>query len=325
MTQHEGHPKKTAGDKPDYPSLGEWLAMPREAIAREVWARRLTVMIWLDGTRRHYLLSRPDLGGQIHDFDDYARHGAAAYVRVYELLFSLGVHTVVDSPLYPPNFQRGETYLRKGVAANRRLVLGEPFAGFYARARVRARIFGDYELAPAAATVRTELADQAASLALATPEGERRILFGYRAGSFAEEMAARAGALAGALGRAPTAEELQIACFPDGPEAIDILILGGWLRVGHVLPPLLDGGRTDIYDVPHLAIDLQEGALRRILHDHLFLRRAVSEDGISYTAEDLRALSAHYAAHDGCVLGVGHLVGPGVWHPEHAHGPDGSP
>jgi len=120
-------------------------------------------------------------------------------------------------------------------------------------------------------------------------------------------------------GRAPTADELCQSCFPDGPHEINILIGAGWLRVGSFLPPLLDGGRTDLYNIAHLALDLQEETARRILYDHLFRRWAAPEDDVRYQPKDLQALGAFYREHAQCVVGLGQLIGPGLWYPDHAH------
>ncbi|WP_394842129.1 hypothetical protein LZC95_34260 [Pendulispora brunnea] len=303
------------------PSLDEWLAMPRSEIAAVIAPRRLSMMYWIDGTRRHYLLSSPALDGKIADFDDYARRTSEAYVRVYDLLFELGVGSVMTTLLYPPNFQRGASYVKKAMALTEAMLLEEPFKSLYARWNTKVRLFGDYRTSPHAASARSTLERVQQALVQSTPTGSRALYFGYCAGSFNEEMLVRAATLQQSLGRTPTEEEVRAACYPDGPGNIDIFVTSGWLRVGLVLPPLLDAGKTDLYALSHLALDVHEESLRRILHDHLFSRWAGREDDAIYGPADVRALKRYYDTHQRCLVGTGHLVGPGIWHPDHDHHP----
>jgi len=298
-----------------FPTTDEWLSMPRSDLANLVYSRNLAVLLSLDGTRRHYLLHTAE--ERAKDFDGYIRHCASAYVRVYELLFALGIRTIMTPLLYPPNFARDTIFIRQAVAQCRAFLANDPFLGLYTGWQVRSRLYGDYDISPAAALVRHDLTDLAATLVSVTPHGERCLLFGFNAGSFTEELIART--LAMQTGHPPTEEVVRRTCFPNGPSELNILIEAGWLRVGMILPPLLDGGRTDLYNLAFLALDLQEQTARQILYDHLFRRWAASEDDVSYTQEDLQALSTYYREHAYCLQGLGQLVGPGLWYPDHPH------
>jgi hypothetical protein len=94
-----------------------------------------------------------------------------------------------------------------------------------------------------------------------------------------------------------------------------LFINTGWFRVGGTLPPVLDQG-TDLYNLSILAFDLTEHDLRRILYDHLFLRNAAPEDNIPYTPDDLQELADYYAHNSQYVIGLGRLVGSGLWYPD---------
>jgi hypothetical protein len=302
----------------EIPSIETWMALPVTELAEYVFSKRLSVLMSVDGTRRHYLLSRPITDGRISDFEDYARVSADAYVRLYDLLFSIGIHTVMTPLYYPPNFLRSESYLRPSIAATRHLLTHDPFLALYKRWNLRARLYGDYEFAPKAVPVQSDLIEIAAQLGQLTAEGGRCLLFGYCAGSFTEEVIVRTSMLNAQLGRTPVLDEVRQACFPDGPQALNILIKSGWLRVGMLLPPILDGGRTDLYILLHLPLDLQENVLRRILYDHLFLRRAAAEDDLEYDPDDLQILTRYYQNHKDAVIGLGELIGPGLWYAEFA-------
>lgn len=277
-----------------------------------VTPRQVAVMLSIDGTRRHYLLETNQR--EITDFDAYTQYSAASHVAVYESLYRLGVKTILSAILYPPNFRRSERYLKMAVGACRALLLTGAFCDLYERLGIRARLYGDYDLAPNAAPVCEDLESLAETLRETTPEGERMILFGFTAGTFAEEAIARTLMHHAANQKMPTEEALRRACFPEGPEQIDILIMAGWLRVGSILPPLLDNGKTDIYVLNHLALDLSELQARRILYDHLFLRWAGPEDDAHYTDEDMAALKAYYQTSEKHIRGLGHVVGPGLWY-----------
>jgi tuberculosinol/isotuberculosinol synthase len=300
-------------------TLSEWLKLSQAEIAAYIQGHQLTILMSVDGTRRHYLLSHRERGAQITDFGDYAKHSAHAYVRLYELLFSLGVQTIMTPLYYPPNFSRSDSYLRASMESTKRLLCYEPFWGMYQRWDVCARLYGDYAFAPAAEPIRDNLIDLNHRLLNLTPDGTRALLFGYCADSFTNEAIHHTAHLTHDLGRAPTITEVRRACFPEGQTHIDILIKAGWLRVGMLLPPILDGGRTDIYILQHLPLDLQEETLRRILYDHLFLRRAAPEDDIEYTEDCLAELGRYYRKHQKSAVGLGHLVGPGLWYPESSH------
>lgn len=296
------------------PLLEEWLTLPREEIARHTRARHLALMFSIDGSRRHYLLTHPERNGDFTDFDDYARFTAQAYVNVYDLLFELGVETILTSMLYPPNFLRGEPYLAHSLRVSRESYCHDPFAGLYRKWNVRARLYGDWQIAPNAAPIRDGLNELDAELAALTPTGERLLLLGHNAGAFNDEMIARTLEFAAANGRAPAELELRDACFPHGPEKLDILIAAGCLRWGSIVPPVLDRGITDCYSLTNLALDVRESTLRRILYDHLFLRW-LHADFDDYTPDILGQYAAYYATHAEGVVGLGRVVGPGAWYP----------
>ncbi len=303
------------------PTLNEWLALSQTEIATWVRTHHLAVMFSIDGSRRHYLLAQPADKRQISDFAVYVHHNALAYVRVYELLLAHGVETILTPTLYPPNFVRNERYLQQSVAMSQQFLCNSPFLEFYQQWQVRARLYGDHAFAPQAAPVRTALTQLETALESLTPTGERQVLFGYNAGTFMDEIIRHTSTLHAELGRVPTQAEVRVACFPVGPEKINLLIGASWLRVGLILPPVLDGGATDIYNLNHLTLDLQESTLRHILYDHLFQRWAGPEDDAEYTPADLNELETYYASHRECLVGTGQLVGPGLWYADHAHRP----
>jgi hypothetical protein len=312
-------PPNGSANPPTY-TLEEWLALTQSEVAAYIAPRQLSVMFSIDGTRRHYLLEQA-ASSNIQDFKDYVQHSSSAYVKVFGLLFGYGIKTILTSVLYPLNFQRDAHYLEAGVKLSAYFLSHPIFSDFYKQFEVKARLYGDYEFAPAAHSVCATLKSINTTLSELTPQGTRQVLFGYNAGTFADEAIWHSVNLYQQLGRIPTATEVRAACFPYGPAKLDMLIGAGWLRVGAILPPLLDAGSTDIYTLNHLTLDLQELTLRRILYDHLFQRWAAPEDDGDYTEADLDTFRDYYRVHQNCLVGLGHLVGPGFWYPDHTHAP----
>ena len=297
------------------PTLEYWLTASSEEVAFEVASHHLAVLFSIDGTRRHYLLHN-ELE-EITDFAAYTRFTAERHIRVYDMLFSLGVETIMSSFLYPPNFQRSVSYVQQAVASCQQLLTTDAFLALYKHQDVIVRMVGDYDISPNAAVVRSDLMALASELRSVTPRGTRSLRFGFYAGDPITELITRSTTFTRTVGTPPTREELCIACFPEGPSAINILIEAGWLRVGLVLPSILDNGQTDIYNLTHLALEVQEETIRRILYDHLFRRWAAAEDDLTYSAADLAALREYYADHPNGVIGIGQIVGPGLWYAEH--------
>jgi hypothetical protein len=283
------------------PTIADWLAWPDERIAAAVQDRQLTVLFNDDGSRRHYLIHTGHAA--ITDPDDYGTFSGRAHVAIYGMMYDHGVKRIITPMLFPDHFKRGERYIQMAVDLNQRMLLNADFSRLYAIYGVQVRCYGDYATAPYGEKIAAAVRDLAAH----TPEGDRFLHFSYYAGSFSAQVAAQV-----AQGTAPQDDALREACFPPGLEKVDVLITAGPLRVGHLLPPLLDAG-TDIYSLSYLPLDLTRVGLRHILYDHLFLRSS-DPPYAQYTPEDLAALKAYYAAEKG-IAGLGHLVGPGVWHP----------
>jgi hypothetical protein len=213
----------------------QWLALPSADIAVQVWDRKIGVLLTSDGTRRHYLLQHPEEKGRITNYEAYMQHTAQLYLGAFEVLYRLGIYAILTPSLYSLNFLRGGKMLEFFLDSTRRALLYPPYTDFYARWQTRTRLYGDYDIAPAAEPVREGLQTVQDELNQMTPQGERLLLFGYTGGTFHEEQIARTAALQAALNRPPTVAELRRACFPDGPDQVDIHIGGGWMRTGRVL------------------------------------------------------------------------------------------
>jgi hypothetical protein len=303
----------------DIPTIDEWENLSREEMAAAVRPYHLSVKVALDGTRRHFLLSNPNDEGEILDFAAYAQFGMASIMNMIDLLFTCGFETVLVLNVWPPDVERRDDYLAQALPHTRALIMGEEPYERYRAWDAKVSLYGNYDINPIMSTVADELLEIKEELESVVQAGSRLLLWGYCGGRGLDEAIARSVILGQQLGRIPTEDEVRRACFPLGPTNLDVFIGGGWLRIGNAdLPPVLNNGKTDIYSLSHLPLDLSEAEVRRILYDRLFLRYASSpETNMSYTMQTTKALKTYYDAHRNCILGTGHLVGPDLWYPDH--------
>lgn len=318
--------------------LERWLDMPLVEIKDYIKAniqKPLTVFFSIDGTRRYYLKEKYRLGlaenetGADNDqevvsynFAEYSKFITRPLMQVFDLLFSAGVTNVLNIALLPSTFHRPNNYLSQMLKETERVFLNSAeFNQLYSKHGLRLRLFGDYDIAPETEKVREQLdglTQRCHSLWPETNEISPSLYLGFYGGTFTQEITLRSARFFSENGRVPTDAELRQHSFPAGLSGpIDILISAGWLKVGGILPPLLDGGTTDIYNLSFLALDLDETTLKRILYDHLFLRNQATDDNADYTHADIRQLHNYYTQHQGGLVGLGQLVGSGLWYALH--------
>jgi len=301
-------------------TLEEWLTLPRTVIAAMVAEQRLTVKLAIDGSRRHYLLHHPNEQGEIVDAAHYLAAEFAQLLTILDILFSCGVENMVLLAVWPPDLTQRTDHLHQIVDSSKRLLLSDTAVELFQRLELRVALYGDFDISPALAGVRDELLTLRHSLRALTANGKRSLVWGYSSGSGLDEVIARTVLLYQTLGRMPTEAEVRAACFPDGPERIDVYIGSGRLEVDNItLPVLLKQGCLDMYHLAHLALDLTEGEVRRILYDRIFRRSVSRVDNPGYTPDVLTPLRAYYTQHAECVVGLGQLIGNTLWCPDHDH------
>lgn len=302
------------------PDLEWWMSASKDEISTLVRAEHLAVKLALDGSTRYTLLKNPDPEGTVRDLAVSGHVAITATLRIIDLLFSLGIETAMVLCVWPPDIERRDGHLQTALQGGKMMALGREGLELYRRWNVRSRLYGNYDIAPGLAPISSELRALQAQFVELMPDGERLMLWGYAAGTPNEELIARSILLFQELGRIPTEDELRRACFPFGPDKLDIYLTAGWLRAGVAsLPPILNKG-TDIYCVSHLIFELNEYELRRILYDSLFLRRVSSlTDKLVYPPTMLASLAEYYDEHRNCMVGLGHVVAEKFWYPDHEH------
>lgn len=283
------------------PSLDSFMRMPRSEIASRIAPRRISLLVTLDGTRRWAFLHHPE---SRRDFALYSRLLAEATISLIDRVFALGVREIVIPALYPPNFERGDDWLRAALGPHgTQLLFNEPYLAAYARWNARSRIGGTFPRAQAWAVA--ELAEVNRRLVAATPDGERLVVWSCDAGEVLEAML-EAAQEAGTDKRAA-----HRRYYPDGPEQVHLIIQGGWPRVLSALPTLTS--RAHLYFVTNLTLDLTEAQLRAVLYDYAFQREIAPEDNMAYSDELLAASRRIYLDEAPRVAGLGVLGPEGIW------------
>jgi len=299
------------------PTLKDWLSFSASQVHTSVADRKLAVLFSIDGTQRYYLLKNPTTNGQITDFEDYAAFSAKAYATIFEMFFSLGIKTLLCPILIENNFWRGEKYIAKSLEMFQTFFLHRPMTELYQKLNLKVRLYGDYAFAPAAQPFQSQIETLEKGLEELTPDGEQTLLLGIYGGSLTDEIITRSAQLYSSLERVPSEKELRATWFPDGPERLHLFINSGWLIGAGLIPAIFANNAVDLYTLNTLALDMPELTLRHILYDHLFRRHAAPYDDTKYSEENIKEFAQYYTAHRDCVVGLGHLIGPNLWYPDH--------
>lgn len=149
VTESADYPGHLRAPLPLIPTIKDWNTFSSSEITRHIRDKKLSMMITMDSTRRHHMLSqmtKNDAGSAIQDFQNtkhYASSGAHAAVKVHDLIFSHGIETLMSPALFPFNYLRSQDYLLKCLEGSQEL-LKEPFLSLYKKWNIKIRFYGDY-------------------------------------------------------------------------------------------------------------------------------------------------------------------------------------
>ena len=271
------------GTRPLAPDLTEWLRLDISEIRKKVEAAELSMVMSADGTRRYVLLRS---GGFEVDAKRYLEIAGLGLHNMLSRLFAHGMSCVI-SPFMPATaFERGDKYSVQGLQACHHLLFTDDFADLYRKYDMKVRLFGAFRNSLQSTRVRDLLESLDQRLTDLTPVGSRLLLCGFLPVSTTDELLAQipffqtAGNLRAAVCQ---------ACFPHGPEKVDIAVTYDHLRVTDVLPAILDRG-TSVYHFNDLPFELTDHHLRLILYDHLVQRPSSRHDLDEYSKVDLEEL-----------------------------------
>ncbi len=307
-------PQVSSGDPRKVPDRASWLAQPAHEISAQLTPLKLSVLLPFDGSRRafHTLrLENPALSRR-----DYLPALGAQLARIFDALYGLGVHTVIAHLLERDVFLRGTTYVEESMLGAQQVFLGNEFAAVLARHDVLAAACGGWDVVPLIDAQRQAVAGLDRALRAATAAHRTRLMLtSLHPRPFVEEILLRQRALIAQGIETPTFADVRMAAYPLGPERVDIVINNDALRPGNYLSPLLDDN-TNLYQLTFSSYQLTELQLRKILYDAAYLRHGRLPEGLLYSDDDVRAFTAHTAAQNACIIGLGRLIGPGLWQPD---------
>ena len=288
--------------------------LPTAEVARIVReAGRKVCVFPINGTRRWFMLEhRADIDST--SAEAYFQIAGRRHVELYELFFNHGIDTLLTPVFGPELLKRGDEYQRMIVPAGLLWLAHNPdFLNFYEEYDVRVRVYGDarrfFEH-----TEHAHVLDAFDELAQRTASHKRfRLFLGVCAHAPAETVAAIAVRHFQAQARLPDHRQIVEAYYGEYVEPVDLFI--GFEPPAAFDMPLIATGGEDLYFTISPSPYLESEALRSILYDHLYSRKA-SGSYADLSSNDWHAMSEFYAHNRRHALGVGRRHRSGAfWYP----------
>ncbi len=293
--------------------LDTFLNLPDHELAEIVHGHGEQVCVFpINGTRRWFLLEHAGDAGD-DPIEAYMEFTRKREIALFKMIFDQGVDTLL-SPMFGFDLmERGEVYIeRVGVDGLECLASHPDFLAFYAAYGVRVHFYGDYRRV-LRGTPYEGLIDTFEQAAERTAGNERRrLFFGVFANDAAELTAALGIEYFQKHAKAPDRKALVEMVYGEYVKPVDFFI--GFDRFSAFDMPLLSTGSEDLYFTAAPSPYLDREQLRRILYDHLYMRRTEEQEYASMPPKELAWMRAFYEQNRGCTLGVG-AVRDGIWYP----------
>lgn len=285
--------------------------LPAGDVAQLVRAAGSTVCTFaVDGTRRWYLLERPEAAA-IRSLHDFLQTTWRRQLEIYRLLFEHGLETVLVPLTVPRLLERDKHYLQLLEPGFLWLCQDEEMVSFYDTYDVRVRVYGDAARF-FATTPYPHLLAQFEAITKRTAAHQRyRLFFGiysYDPMTAVSEIGVR---FYREHGRLPEKREIVEQYYGEYVPPVALYIGSDRPRVFDF--PVNATGQEDLYFMVQPSLCLDERTLRAILYDHLFMR-PVSADYM--TADKREGMADFYRENLGGVLGIGRQhPGGAFWYP----------
>jgi tuberculosinol/isotuberculosinol synthase len=287
--------------------------LPTQEVARLVRAAGPKVCVFpINGTRRWFMLEHSD---QVKaNFQEaYLRITWQQQIKLYQLFFDHGIHTLLTPIFGPDLLERGSGYEQLITPGLLEIVQNKDLLDFYESYDVRVRVYGDARRC-FQSTPYAELLDAFDELARRTASHQRhRLFFGICAHDPTETIAEIGARLYQKYGCLPDKRQIVETYYGEYVEPVDFFI--GFDRPTAFDMPLIATGNEDLYFTISPSLYLDVHTLRAILYDHLYARR-VSEVYTELSSQDWQVLTDFYALNRRRVLGLGrrHTSGS-FWYP----------
>jgi adenosine tuberculosinyltransferase len=291
-----------------------FLGLPVNDVAREVRASGPKVCVFpINGTQRWFMLEYGDKEWE-NPITAYMDMAGQNHVEIYRLFFDHGIDTLLTPAFGPDLLLRGDEYMRRvGADGLRRLAEHPTFLSFYDEYDVRVHFYGDYRRV-LGGTELADLSDLFDAAAERTRDHKRfRLFFGIFANDATQNVAEFSAHYFQRCGQVPEKRALIENYYGEYVEPVDLFI--GFDRFSAFDMPLLASGQEDLYFTVSPSPYMNETQLRRILYDHLYVRRVSEPEYSSLSKVELRELRNFYTNHRQQTLGTGKLL-HGIWIPE---------
>lgn len=278
--------------------------LPLTEVAQRVRETGTKVCVFpVKGTRRWFMLEYPSTPQE-----DYAAAYLNAiftrHIALYKLIFDHGLETLLTPSFDMPLMERGETYMRLAAEGLAALATHPLFLDFYDAYGVCVRFYGEYRQY-LTATPYAYLLELFDTLTDRTKKHSRhRLFFGLFVHDATETIANLAVQYYREHGSMPDKQTLIEAYYSEAVTPVDIFIGFSKLRVFDM--PLLMESKTDLYFTVSPSLYLNQRQLRAILYDHIYARRASSQQDYSALPVTEQALiKSFYNANMESTLGIG--------------------
>ena len=255
-------------------------------------------------------------------WEGYLRHAGEQFLRIAQMFFDHGVHTLFTHAIVPGQLEggKGKGYTALALTSGMKTLAGNTeFLQFYEKHGVRVCFFGNYQeiLEGSEHASTLDYFDQVA--AQTRKNDEHRLFWGFNTDADqVTPILELAVQFYREHGRAPTRDDLIGLYYGQEEEPVapvDVYISFNKTRTAGLMPPMLEG-QADLYFTVGLSYDFSEWQLRSILYDHLFARRGQHRDYRQLPSEAFPELQRFYRLNRDGVIGLGQRYEAGaVWHP----------
>ena len=294
--------------------LEQFLQLPTAEVATLVKASGSKVCVFpVNGTRRWFMLEHADKVGD--DFlGAYMDASIKNHVQLCAMMFDHGIDTILAPVFGRELMKRGDEYTKRvGMDGLVRTASDRTYLDFFAQHNVKVRFYGDYRDVLTGTEFEYAL-KSIYEVTEATKHNNRvRLFFGV----FADEAVETAARLAVehflAQGSIPDRQTLIRKYYGEDLPPVSLFI--GFDKFSAFDMPLISTGEEDLYFSVSPSPYMTQNLLRRILYDHMYVRRVPEPDYTSLSASDLDWLRNYYRSNKDNAFGTGKLKFD-LWLPE---------
>ena len=295
-------------------SIEQFLQLPVEEVAARVQATGQTVCVFpVNGTRRWFLLEH---AGEIRGdfFEAYMDASIRNHIQLCAMFFEHGIEILLAPVFGRELMRRGDEYTRRvGIDGLVRTATDPDYRQFFEQYGVRVRFYGDYRDVLTGTPYEYALQSMY-EVTEATRQNQRfQLFFGVFADESAETVARLSVEHYLAEGSIPDKQTLVRKYYGEDLPPVSLFI--GFDKFSAFDMPLLGTGQEDLYFSVSPSPYMTRHQLRRILHDHLYVRPHPEPDYRSLDPSALDWLREYYRQNQDRAFGVGTLKF-NLWIPE---------